>query len=290
MALARRTKNRSQEQPHSNLADRGADVNWTCENFRGPGVHWFLSQRTVQKMAWFLTPHLRPGMRLLDAGSGPATITVGLAEIVAPAEVVGIDLAPSQVANGEAVAHERSLSNLRFEVADVAALPFPNASFDAAFSSNALEYLTDPGSGLRELRRVLKLGGVIGICDADVSTLRLSPDSRFTREFVRLFRRWREVGASPYYAPHQRSLLRDAHFAPREAFTFAECIAGREATTNMAQGVIELLSGPMGATLIERSWADPAQVEELVQDARAWGKDPDALWAAIQFAAVGWAS
>jgi ubiquinone/menaquinone biosynthesis C-methylase UbiE len=133
----------------------------------------------------------------------------------APAEVVGIDLAPSQVANGETLAHERGLSNLRFQVADVAALPFPDASFDAAFSSNALEYLADPGSGLRELRRVLKVGGVIGICDADISTLRLSPDSRFIREFVRLFRRWREVGASAYYAPHQRSLLRDAGFAPR---------------------------------------------------------------------------
>jgi ubiquinone/menaquinone biosynthesis C-methylase UbiE len=229
-------------------------------------------------------------MRLLDAGCGPATITVGLAEVVAPAEVVGIDLAPSQVKRGRALARERGLGNLRFEVADVAALPFPAASFDAAFSSNALENLADPRRGLRELRRVLKVGGVLGICDTDVSSPRLARDGPFSREFARLFRRWRELDASPYYAPEQRRLLRDAGFARGDVFAFAECIATPEATRNMASGLIELLAGPMGAALVEQGWADPAQVEELVAGTRAWGEDPDALWAAIQFAAVSWAS
>src|SRR6478672_5437242 len=49
------------------------------------------AQRTADEAAAFLLPHLRPGMRLLDVGCGPGSITRGLAAAVAPAEAVGID-------------------------------------------------------------------------------------------------------------------------------------------------------------------------------------------------------
>jgi hypothetical protein len=117
----------------------------------------------------------------------------------------------------------------------------------------------------------------------------MAPDSPYTRAFVRLFWRWRERGASPYYAPQQRSLLREAGFGRCEAFTVAECIATPEATHHMAGGLIELLSGAMGAAWVEQGWADSAQVEELIAGIRSWGQAPDALWAALQIAAVGWA-
>jgi hypothetical protein len=41
--------------------------------------------RTVENSAAYLVPHLRPGLSLLDVGSGPGTITVDLAERLAPA-------------------------------------------------------------------------------------------------------------------------------------------------------------------------------------------------------------
>ena len=51
-----------------------------------------LERRTAARSAAFLLPHLRPGMRLLDFGCGPGSITVGLAGVVAPGEVVGVDI------------------------------------------------------------------------------------------------------------------------------------------------------------------------------------------------------
>ena len=228
-------------------------------------------------------------MRLLDCGCGPGTITVGLAERVAPGEAIGIDLAPTQVGRARALARERGLDNLRFEVADVCALPFPDAHFDAAFASNVLQYLPDPLVGLKELRRVLKPGGVVGVCDADVGTLRLAPDSPFTREFLPRFWRFRERGASPYYAPQQRTLLRDAGFVRRQAFAFADCLATPEATRALAEGLLELVGFIGTALAAEHGSVDQAQLDELVAGARAWSEDPDALWAGTQFAAVGWA-
>jgi ubiquinone/menaquinone biosynthesis C-methylase UbiE len=48
---------------------------------------------------------------------------------------------------------------VRFQVADVARLPFPDGSFDAVFSSGSIKHWPDPVAGLRELHRVLAPGG-----------------------------------------------------------------------------------------------------------------------------------
>ena len=47
--------------------------------------------RRTGQVASFLAPHLRAGMRLIDCGCGPGSITIDLARIVAPGGVVGID-------------------------------------------------------------------------------------------------------------------------------------------------------------------------------------------------------
>ena len=57
-----------------------------------------MALRTASQEAAFFLPSLRPGIRVLDLGCGPGSITLGLAEAVAPGEVVGVDFQPSQVA------------------------------------------------------------------------------------------------------------------------------------------------------------------------------------------------
>ncbi len=124
-------------------------------------------QRSAASEAAFFLPHLRPGMRLLDVGCGPGSITAGLAEVVAPGEVVGVDLSAEVLAEAGRLAAERRLTNLRFEAASVYDLPFPAASFDAVFAHTLLEHVHDPAAALLEMRRVLRPGGVVGVRDAD---------------------------------------------------------------------------------------------------------------------------
>ena len=78
-----------------------------------------LGQRTVTSHAAFFIPYLRPGMSPLDCGCGPGSITIGFAEIVAPGEVVGVDLAENQLEQARVNAKELGVSNLRFEMANV---------------------------------------------------------------------------------------------------------------------------------------------------------------------------
>jgi ubiquinone/menaquinone biosynthesis C-methylase UbiE len=80
--------------------------------------------RTAARQAAFFLPYLQSGMRLLDCGCGPGTITLGLAEVVAPGEVIGIDIGAAQIEDARLAAARREITNLRFEVASVYELPF----------------------------------------------------------------------------------------------------------------------------------------------------------------------
>ena len=62
-----------------------------------------LTRRSIAKEAAFFLPHLRSGMSLLDCGCGPGTITMDLAEVIAPYNVIGIDIETKQFEAGKYV-------------------------------------------------------------------------------------------------------------------------------------------------------------------------------------------
>src|SRR5436305_15099046 len=100
----------------------------------GDAADRWMRQRTAAVDAAFFLPHLWRGARVLDVGCGPGSITVGLAETVAPGEVIGVDCEPLQIERAAALAEGRALTNLHFEVASAYELPYPDASFDAVFA------------------------------------------------------------------------------------------------------------------------------------------------------------
>ena len=111
--------------------------------------------RTVETHAAFFTPHLKPGMRVLDCGCGPGSITVGLADVVAPGETVGFDIGPSVIATANDLVGDRT--NVRFEEASIYELPYPDSYYDALFINKVLEH--EPETALMEVIRVLKPAG-----------------------------------------------------------------------------------------------------------------------------------
>jgi SAM-dependent methyltransferase len=126
----------------------------------------YMGERRVATHAEFFLPELVRGESLLDCGCGPGTLTVDLAEAVAPGEVHAIDVSEEQFAIGRTVAAERGVA-VSFQQGSVYELPFDDARFDAVFAHALLEHLADPRAAVREMARVLRPGGVLGVSSPD---------------------------------------------------------------------------------------------------------------------------
>lgn len=251
----------------------------------------YVGARRAARWVGFFLPHLRSGMSLLDCGCGVGSITFDLAEIVAPGQVMGIDTDAGQLEVARSEAARRGLANVRFEVADIHALPFPDASFDAVLAHTLLIHLRDPLGAIRAMKRVLKAGGVIAVSDDDWSTFRISPPSPFADLFIDIWPRILAYhGGSPYYSPHLRRLLVEAGFARTEGHAIAADYYGTlEETRHAARLTEQLLRQPANAELIiGQGWAGQEELDALVDWLRAWGGRPDAFAAVMYCAAVGW--
>lgn len=250
-----------------------------------------LGGRTAAVDAAFLLPHLRPGLRLLDCGCGPGSITVGLAAAVAPGEAVGVDIGPTQIEAARALAAEHGAANTRFEVGSVYALPFPDASFDAVFACTVLEHLADPLAALREMRRVLRPVGVIGLRDGDWGGRVVAPPSPLVAEGYALYvRLWGLNGGNPNRGREHRALLRAAGFGRIAASAQAQAFGTPEEARRLAALIHAQLARPeFVERVVALGWADRGHVAQLAEAQREWGEHPDAFSALLYCQAVAWA-
>ncbi len=129
-----------------------------------------LERRTAETNAFYLLPHLKPGMKLLDFGCGPGTISVGLAKAIEPGEFHGIDMEESQVEIARASAKAGGHNNATFHVGDASNLPFDDDFFDIAHCHTIMNHVPDTQKLLTEIKRVLKPGGILGSREALVSS------------------------------------------------------------------------------------------------------------------------
>lgn len=105
------------------------------------------------------------GDRVIDAGAGTGTTSLMAAQWVeSRGEVVLHDLSEGMLEQARQKARTRGLDErLRFERGDMTELPFGDDHFDAALSTYAMCTLYDPAEAARELYRVVKPGGRIGV-------------------------------------------------------------------------------------------------------------------------------
>jgi ubiquinone/menaquinone biosynthesis C-methylase UbiE len=98
---------------------------------------------------------------VLDAGCGPGSITVDVARLVPHGHVTGVEYVPEPLEQARTLALSQGITNISFRVGDIHSLPFPDDSFDIAHVHQVLQQVADPIQALREMRRVVKPGGIV---------------------------------------------------------------------------------------------------------------------------------
>src|SRR5919107_3446307 len=134
--------------------DRTREV-WAAGDYQRVGVRLLPA---AEQLAADLA--VRPGDRVLDAAGG--TGNAALAAARRDGDVVCSDVVPELLAVARRRAQLEALS-FATEVADVCALPFPDASFDVVVSTFGVVFAAEPEQAARELLRVLRPGGRLGL-------------------------------------------------------------------------------------------------------------------------------
>lgn len=129
--------------------------------------------RTVENSAAYAAEYLVAGASVLDVGCGPGTITVDIAERVAPGRVTGLDAAEDVIAKASSLGE--SIENVEFVVGNAYALDYPDDSFDVVHSHQTLQHVARPVDALREFRRVVRPGGVVAVRDVDYAGTIIHP-------------------------------------------------------------------------------------------------------------------
>lgn len=126
----------------------------------------------------------RPGQRVLDVATGTGMVAFALA--ARGCEVVGLDQSPQMLGRARAkLARDPELaSRVSFVAGEAEALPFGDGEFAALSFTYLLRYVDDPAATMRELARVVRPGGRIGMLEFGV------PASRGLRALWRIQTRW----------------------------------------------------------------------------------------------------
>ncbi len=250
-----------------------------------PAVIKVHALRTAEKDAHHLLKRLQPGMCLLDVGCGPGTITEGLAQAVAPGLTIGID--PVNEVLQEARQQNRAHSSPIYIPANTYHLPFGNGVFDAVHLHQVLQHLDKPVLALKEIKRVLKPGGILSLRESDYGSMVAWPR-------LPLMERWLELyhavvthnGADADAGRRIPSWLRESGFNDAELTGDSKLYTGATAQFWGESWSERTIQSSFGKQAIEYKLSTPEEIKNISDSWKKWSGDEDACFTFVQVQAI----
>ncbi len=237
--------------------------------------------RTAQNSCAYLLAHLEPGMRVLDVGAGPGTITADLAERVAPGRVTALEETEAALALSRTELTGRGIE-ADFVVGDVHALDLPDDSFDVVHAHQVLQHVADPVQALREMRRVCRPGGLVVARDSDYHGFVWYPPSAELDRWMDLYQQAaRANGGEPDAGRRLHAWARAAGFEQVTATASTWCFADIEDRRWWGgMWADRILTSDLSRQLLGDGLATRRDLEEISAAWTGWVDDPDG-WISI---------
>jgi ubiquinone/menaquinone biosynthesis C-methylase UbiE len=227
---------------------------------------------------------LKTGMQVADFGCGVGAVTRMLAAMVGPSgRVLGIDANAAQLEQARHICNSGEVSNVSFLTADACSTGLPRASFDLVYCRFLLLHLPDPAACLREMRAVLKPGGLLVVEDGDLATAASNPPTAFDA-FAWLF-----TGLGPTRGLNYSLASNLYHLVKTAGFSDPQIEIHQPAASRGNTGLLLKWSvEEAGPAFVAAGLITSNQLERTLADMQAAAENPDVLVLAPRMSLV-WA-
>ncbi len=213
---------------------------------------------------------LRPGLSVLDVGCGTGAITSGLAKLVGRhGSVVGVDRDESHL---RIARHDHaSLTNLSFVHGDAKGLSY-RAAFDIVTAARTLQWITDPGEAILNMKLAAKPGGLLVVLDYNHLRNQWHPDPppAFIH-FYRAFLAWRHANDwDNEMADRLPALFRDAGLTDVESHAQDEVVERGDIDFGPRSALWDEVIGNVGEQVAAAGYCTMAQLKDARECYRPW--------------------
>ncbi len=219
--------------------------------------------------------------KLIEVGCGVGAQTEILLERFPHLHIQGVDAAPEQIKRAkQRLAKPIKEKRVELVVADALKLPYADNSFEAAFVCFFLEHVASPVDILREVRRVLKPGGLIYCTEVLNATFFLHPYSPATLRYWFAFNdhQW-NLGGDPFVGAKLGNYLMASGF--QNITTDVKSFHYDNRAPKLRAQMIEywaklLLSGTAGLLAANRTTQE--EIIEMTAELKRLTEDPNSVF------------
>lgn len=211
--------------------------------------------------AFVLRAGLTQGMRVADIGCGIGTVSCWMAaQVGASGAVVGVDVSAAQVETARRRAEASGVGNVTFAAVDAYSTGLEANAFDLVYCRFVLMHLRRPADALREMRALLRPGGILAVEDGDFTALFCHPPLPAFERCMELYRAAGERhGADFGIGRRLYELVRAAGFDSAEVVLAQPVCAQGE-----AKRLPEWTLAESANALIEAQLTTSAEIDALV--------------------------